>query len=87
MKLSEIIKTARKKKNISLEDASKLLGVSKQLICDWESGRREPNASTFVKLSQILRINTAKIDIKITHRRKIKQQPDKAIAETAVLQS
>lgn len=46
-------KAARKDKNLSLDEASNLLGVTKSALYHWEGGTREPCLSVLVKMSEI----------------------------------
>ena len=46
-------KAARKDKNLSLDEASNLLGVTKSALYHWENEKREPSLSVLVKMSEI----------------------------------
>jgi len=50
------IKRIREKKNITQEGLAKSLGVSRQAVCMWETGKRELKATTLNKIAQILSV-------------------------------
>ncbi len=50
----ENLKKERKKKNLTLEELSKLIpGTSNQTISNWENGKSEPDIESLKKLSSI----------------------------------
>lgn len=57
MELSEIIKEARIKKNMSQEELAHSLGVSRQAISKWENGIAEPHGVNRELLNQLLELN------------------------------
>lgn len=50
------IKAARINAELTLEDVSERIGVSKQTIQNWEMGRTEPNLSIFRRLSELYKV-------------------------------
>lgn len=53
----EKIKKARKEKHMTMRELANLVGVSYQMIGQWESGERNPKLENIVKLSSVLIIN------------------------------
>ena len=51
--MDNIIKTERIKREMTQEELAKLIGVSKQAVCEWEKGRRIPNRKSLRKLSNV----------------------------------
>lgn len=54
MDFSSKLKKARELKNVSVDDLAEKLGVSRQTVYDWESGKSEPRKEKLYKLQQIL---------------------------------
>lgn len=57
MKFSEILKTLRKKKQITQTELAKQLNVSKSTIGMYETGQREPNFEILEMLSNIFNVS------------------------------
>lgn len=55
------IKTARRSKNLSQENLSKLLKINKQNISNWETGKNTPSIETLLYLLPILGLDTPDI--------------------------
>lgn len=49
-----IIKTKRKRLDMSQEDLAKKLGISQPAVAQWESGVSRPNISLLPKLAEVL---------------------------------
>jgi transcriptional regulator with XRE-family HTH domain len=52
MENSNPIKTERQKIGLKQTELAKIIGVSKQAVCDWEKGRRIPNRKHIKKLAE-----------------------------------
>lgn len=48
------IKEFRKKRNLSQNDISKMLGIKQNTFSQWETGRRKPDILQGIKLAKIL---------------------------------
>lgn len=57
MKVGEKIKKARKENCLTMREMANLVGVSYQMICQWESGERNPKLENIVKMSSVFKIN------------------------------
>lgn len=53
-----ILKDLREKRGLSQRDLAKLLGVSASTIGMWESGKREPNFKTLIKIANFFDVST-----------------------------
>jgi len=51
MSIGEVLKQARKAKNISQEDAAEKVGVSRQTMSSWENGKSYPDVANVMALS------------------------------------
>ena len=51
--IGERIAEFRRKRRLSLEELAEKLGVSRQAVWYWESGRRLPRATTLAKLKKL----------------------------------
>lgn len=51
---AERLKLARKAKNLSQAEVSRLLGVTQQAVGKWETGRSTPDPQTVARLAEIL---------------------------------
>jgi len=56
MTLGEIIKNARKKKNLTQKELAQLIGAKSNSISNWENNQNRPNGSTLLLLSRALDI-------------------------------
>jgi len=56
-KIHEQIKKLRKRQGFSQEELGKLIGVSQQVITNYERGLREPYVETLVKLAGALKVS------------------------------
>jgi len=54
-KSANSIRTARKAKGLTQQQLAERVGASKQSVCDWESGRCDPEPRTAIALTKILR--------------------------------
>lgn len=55
------IKTIRRHKKLTQETLARKLGVSRQAICMWESGKRELKMSTLNKIANMLSVSMGEI--------------------------
>jgi len=53
MEIGSKLKNARNEKGITQEDAAELLGVSRQTISNWETGKSYPDIISVIKMSDI----------------------------------
>ena len=60
-KTGRLIAKKRKDRDYTLEDLSKLLGVSPQAISLWENGKRYPDPSSQVMLFKVLGLNPVEL--------------------------
>lgn len=56
-KLTELIKLARLKKNMKQIEVAERLGVKKNTISNWETGKAKPDIDTFIKLCNIYEVD------------------------------
>lgn len=61
MEISKCIKNARQKNNISQESLAEQLGVSRQTISSWETGKSYPDIVSVIKMSDIFNISLDKM--------------------------
>ena len=61
MEISKCIKEARQKNNISQESLAEQLGVSRQTISSWETGKSYPDIVSVIKMSDIFNISLDKM--------------------------
>lgn len=57
MLVGEKIRSERIKRGLSQEELGKLLGVTKVSVCGYETGTRTPTIDTFLKISEVLKLN------------------------------
>ena len=55
------IKRIREKQNITQEGLAKRIGVSRQAVCMWETGKRELKGTTLNKIAQIFSVPVSEI--------------------------
>ena len=55
MRIGLQLKVARVENELSMADLSKLSGVARSHICEIESGKKNPTATTINKLCKVLR--------------------------------
>ncbi len=55
------IKTLRESRNFTQEDLASKLGVSRQAICMWEAGKREPKTTMLKKIAKIFDVTIDEI--------------------------
>lgn len=53
---SENVKYFRKKLHMTQDDLALKIGVKRHTVCDWESGRTEPNIACLKKLASLFNI-------------------------------
>jgi transcriptional regulator with XRE-family HTH domain len=56
MDYSAIIKNLRKAKQLNQDELADLLGLKRHTICDWETGRTEPNINALIGLSNTFNV-------------------------------
>ena len=56
MNYSAIIKNLRKAKKLNQDELAELLGLKRHTICDWETGRTEPNIDALIGLSKTFNV-------------------------------
>lgn len=61
MNLGENIKRRREELKLSQEYVADRLGVSRQAVSKWETGRAEPTAGNLIALAQVLEISLAEL--------------------------
>ncbi len=57
MEISRRIKDARQKNNINQESLAEQLGVSRQTISSWETGKSYPDLVSVIKMSDIFDVS------------------------------
>lgn len=57
MNLNKKIQTLRGSKRLTLEETSKLLGVSLNIYVNFENGRTEPKYSQLLKMSEVFQVH------------------------------
>ena len=57
MNFEEKLRTYRKEKNISQEQLAEKIGVTRQAVSRWETGKSLPDIHTLHKISKILDIS------------------------------
>ncbi len=55
--IGDNIKKIRNKKRVTQEELAKLMGVSRQAICMWETDKRELKVTTLNKLAKVLGVS------------------------------
>ena len=60
-KTGRLIAKKRKDRDYTLEDLSKMLGVSPQAISLWENGKRYPDPSSQIMLFKVLGLNPVEL--------------------------
>ena len=61
MEISKCIKDARQNNNISQESLAEQLGVSRQTVSSWETGKSYPDIVRVIKMSDIFNISLDKM--------------------------
>lgn len=61
MEISKCIKDARQNNNISQESLAEQLGVSRQTVSSWETGKSYPDIVSVIKMSDIFNISLDKM--------------------------
>lgn len=61
MEISKCIKDARQNNNISQERLAEQLGVSRQTVSSWETGKSYPDVVSVIKMSDIFNISLDKM--------------------------
>ena len=61
MEINKRIKDARLQKNITQEDLAEHLGVTRQTISSWETGKSYPDIISVIKMSDIFDISLDKM--------------------------
>lgn len=57
MELGALIRSARKKTNLSQEQAAETLGVSRQTLSNWENGKTYPDILSVIKMSDLYSVS------------------------------
>ena len=55
---SSNLRQLRTNKNISQKQLAEILNTTNSSICDWETGRSEPNIENIIKLARFFEIST-----------------------------
>ena len=70
----ELIRMLRKQKGLTMEEAAKSLGISRQSLSNYERGVREPSLKTLITLSDLYQISLDELAGKKEYReRKMKK--------------
>ena len=59
MKIYKIIKDLRQEKGLSAKDVANYLGLSTNMIYEWEHQRCEPSLDSLIKLSQLFQVSVS----------------------------
>lgn len=51
------LKTLRKEKELSQKQLAEILNTTNSSICDWESGRAEPNIEMLIKIAKFFDVS------------------------------
>lgn len=51
------LKTLRKEKELSQKQLAEILNTTNSSICDWESGRAEPNIEMLIRISEFFGVS------------------------------
>lgn len=84
MKLGEKIINLRKNSNLSQEELSEQIGVSRQSISKWENGSSSPDASNILALSKLFNVSADYLindDIEDIDEKEKMQEKDKNIKD------
>lgn len=93
MEMSERLQKLRKKAGYSQEQASEMLGLSRQAISKWESGQGKPDIESVIKLAEIYQVSadyillgTEQNTVNLTSKKpKISAEYQKAISIIAIV--
>lgn len=80
MEISECLKKCRQKTNITQEHLADKLGVTRQTISSWETGRSYPDIASIVKMSEIFNMS---LDELLKEHPKLKKQNNSKIKTIA----
>ena len=61
MIIGKNIKQIRKQKQITQKLVADSLGVSRQAVCMWETGKRDPKASTLNRMAKLFEVSVDEI--------------------------
>ena len=75
MSLGEKISKMRKKKGISQEKLAEMLGISRQAVTKWESGKGNPDTENLLRLSEIFGVSLDELCGKEAEKPKAKIHP------------
>lgn len=53
----KMLRTERKAKGLTMKELGEMIGVSESAISQYETGKREPDNTTLVKLSEIFGVS------------------------------
>lgn len=59
--IGEVIRRERNRKNLSLEDVGERMGLTRQAIHGWETGKRNINLSDFMSLCEVCSFDPVKL--------------------------
>ena len=57
MEIGAMIRTARRKANLSQEQAAETLGVSRQTVSNWENGKSYPDILSVIRMSDLYSVS------------------------------
>ena len=52
------LKLLREGRNLSMPELGKILGVTKQCVCNWENGNIRPSVDMLIKISKTFSVST-----------------------------
>ena len=82
MNLGNSLFHARKRRGLSQEDVAEKLGVSRQTISKWEKNYSVPDAEVFVKLADVLEVQTSQLlEVKVDSDVQTTEEKQNAYAE------
>lgn len=77
VKASEVLRNARKRSGMSQLEVARRSGIAQSVISDYERGKREPGANTYLQLLEILGFT---LDLRARRRAKTPTLPDSKLA-------
>ena len=77
MKYNTVLRQARTKSGMSQLEVARKSGIAQSVISDYERGKREPGADTFLRLLDILGIG---VELRAKRRSKVPTLPDSRLA-------
>ncbi|NBY45758.1 MAG: helix-turn-helix domain-containing protein [Acidimicrobiia bacterium] len=77
MRASQVLRNARTKSGMSQLEVARRSGIAQSVISDYERGKREPGADTYLQLLEILGFT---IELRVRRRTKTPTLPDSKLA-------